>query len=289
MRKTVSLLVIWAGLAVWPALAQDKHCLWKAQAGGAPVYLLGSVHVLSEAQYPLPQAIEDAYATCDQLVLEMNLDSAATPAAMMLVMSKVRLPEGQSLKVLLGPETWQKARDAAQPLGVNLESLDGFQPWYVSTLMTMAALGKHGFSPQYGLDMHFFDRAKKDAKTIDALETVAFQMNLFASLGDTLQSAFMQESLDELGMMETEFDRLVGHWSAGRSDSLEAMLLQGFTREPAFYQSFLVARNEAWLPRVQSMLQGDVPTLVVVGAAHLVGRDGLVTRLRDLGVQVEQL
>ena len=288
MKKTISILLILAVLAT-PALAQDHHCLWKAQAGGAPVYLLGSVHVLSEDQYPLPQVIEDAYAASSRLVLELNLDSAATPAALALVMSKVRLPQGQSLKKVLGPETWQKASDAAQPLGVNLESLDGFQPWYASTLLTMAALNKHGFSPQYGLDVHFFGQAKSDGKPIDALETVAFQMNLFASLGDTLQSAFMEESLDELALMDTEFDRLVGHWSAGRADSLEAMLLEGFTREPAFYQSFLVARNQAWLPRIQALLKGDVPTLVVVGAAHLVGRDGLVARLRELGVAVEQL
>ena len=60
---------------------------------------------------------------------------------------------------------------------------------------------------------------------------------------------------------------------------------------PDLYQRLNVARNEAWLPRVRALLddQAEDDALVVVGALHLVGEDGLVRRLREAGYTVERL
>jgi uncharacterized protein len=47
-------------------------------------------------------------------------------------------------------------------------------------------------------------------------------------------------------------------------------------------------RNRRWLPQIEKLLaQGD-NALVVVGAAHLVGKDGVIELLRDRGYTVEQ-
>jgi len=269
--------------------AQDRHCLWKAQAGGAPVYLMGSVHVLSEAEYPLPEVMTAAFDASEQVFFEMHFDSVATPQAAALMMSRVQLPEGQSLKSLLDAETWQRAEKLAADLGMNLESLNGYQPWFVASSLMMASLGRSGFNPQYGLDMHFFGRAKEAGKAIAGLETLAFQLGLFSGLADSLQGSLMRQTLDELAVMDTAFNRLVGHWKTGAADSLEALLLKGFADDPAFYEAFLVKRNLSWLPKVEALLAGDVPAVVIVGAAHLVGEDGVVAMLRSRGVTVEQL
>lgn len=269
--------------------AQDRHCLWKAQAGGAPVYLMGSVHVLSEAEYPLPEVMEQAFNQSEKVYFEMHFDSVATPQAAALMMSRVQLPAGQSLKSLMDGETWQRAEKLAADLGMNLERMNGYQPWFVASSLMMASLGRHGFNPQYGLDMHFFGRAKEEGKAIAGLETLAFQLGLFSGLADSMQSSLMRQTLDELAVIDTEFDRLVGLWKTGAADSLEALLLKGFAEDPAFYEAFLVKRNQSWMPTIQGLLQGDVPAVVVVGAAHLVGEHGVVALLRSRGVTVEQL
>ncbi|MCK5146444.1 TraB/GumN family protein [bacterium] len=283
-------LSLWlAALSFTVGFAQDKHCLWKVQGDNAPIYLLGSVHVLSEAQYPLAQVIEDAYTASSQIFFEMNLDSVTTPKAAALMMSKIQLPEGHTLRSLLDNATWQRLQKATGDLGISIDGFKNCQPWFVASNLMMTALGRHGFNPTYGLDMYFFQQSKRDGKTIKGLETLAFQLDLFSELGDSLQSAFIAQTLDELQLIETAFGRIVRHWETGQIDSLEALLLEGFSEEPEFYEAFLKKRNVAWLPEIETLLKSDIPTLVVVGTAHLVGKDGVVAMLRDKGVSVEQL
>ena len=49
-------------------------------------------------------------------------------------------------------------------------------------------------------------------------------------------------------------------------------------------------RNNAWLPALRQWLQpGRGNTLVVVGALHLLGSDGVVEKLRAQGYKVERI
>ncbi|RZA05451.1 MAG: TraB/GumN family protein, partial [Proteobacteria bacterium] len=56
-------------------------------------------------------------------------------------------------------------------------------------------------------------------------------------------------------------------------------------------QRINVARNDAWLPKLQKRLTdpGKDDTLVVVGALHLLGTDGVVEKLRAKGYKVERI
>ena len=50
-----------------------------------------------------------------------------------------------------------------------------------------------------------------------------------------------------------------------------------------------VQRNDAWLPKLERTLARDDDALVVVGALHLLGEDGIVEKLRAKGYQVERI
>ena len=45
----------------------------------------------------------------------------------------------------------------------------------------------------------------------------------------------------------------------------------------------LGARNRQWLPKIEALLNEDRDYLVVVGALHFVGRDGLLALLKSHG------
>ena len=55
------------------------------------------------------------------------------------------------------------------------------------------------------------------------------------------------------------------------------------------YQRLLVDRNKAWLPKIEALFSRSGHAIVVVGAAHLVGPDGVVAMLKAKGYTVEQL
>ena len=69
------------------------------------------------------------------------------------------------------------------------------------------------------------------------------------------------------------------------------MALEMKQQYPGLYQRINVARNDAWVPRIAQRLDtaGTDDTLVVVGALHLLGTDGVVEKLRAKGYKVERV
>ena len=66
-------------------------------------------------------------------------------------------------------------------------------------------------------------------------------------------------------------------------------MLKDLQQEPQLYQRLLVERNRNWLPKLDALFARKGRTMVVVGAAHLVGPDGLLAMFRAKGYTVEQL
>ena len=53
--------------------------------------------------------------------------------------------------------------------------------------------------------------------------------------------------------------------------------------ELSVYDALLGARNRKWLPKIEALLQEEKDYLVVVGALHYVGKDGLLALLSKDG------
>jgi hypothetical protein len=69
---------------------------------------------------------------------------------------------------------------------------------------------------------------------------------------------------------------------------VERIVLSELKQEPLLYQRLLVERNRNWIPKIEALFARPRPAFVVVGAAHLVGPDGLIALLRAKGYTVEQ-
>ena len=62
----------------------------------------------------------------------------------------------------------------------------------------------------------------------------------------------------------------------------------GMVEFPEIHQKVLVERNRRWLPEIEKSLEQASEALIVVGAAHLVGSDGIIEMLKTKGYSVEQ-
>ncbi len=76
---------------------------------------------------------------------------------------------------------------------------------------------------------------------------------------------------------------LADAWKAGDAPTVERIVLQELRKEPGMYQRLLVDRNKDWLPKIEALFARKGRTFVVVGAAHLVGSDGLLAMLKAKG------
>lgn len=282
-------IAIVAVLAVLPVQAQGKHFLWKVEApGGAVAYLLGSLHVLTADSYPLPAAIEKAFAESKTLVEEVDLDEISDPMAMMGALAKAMLTDGQTLDKIIAPSTYADVKKRAEDVGLPMLALDRMKPWLVAVTLMAPTLQAAGFKPEFGVDRHFFDRATARGMKRQALETVAYQLDRFDAMPVPVQEALLKTTIADLDTQVNDVKQMVRAWSAGDAAAVEKLTLTSFKDSPELYKRLLVERNENWVPHVEKCLAGNAGCFIVVGAAHLVGRDGLPALLAKKGMKVTQ-
>ena len=70
---------------------------------------------------------------------------------------------------------------------------------------------------------------------------------------------------------------------------MEELYIKDLRLYPKLYQTLIVDRNNKWVRNIEGYLNGSGNTMVVVGAAHLVGADGLINLLRKRGYKVVKL
>ncbi len=264
-----------------------RHFLWAVSDDDNTVYLLGSFHLLRPEVYPLPAAIEAAYADAEALAFELDLDTLQAQASALV--RRGMLPAGTTLADVVAPATAARLDSAAVALGLPAGVFAPVKPWLAAMTVTTLAVQRGGYRVAAGLDQHFFARARTDGKPRRALETLDAQLDALDGLPAADQDAFLQTTLDELDGAVATLDRLTAAWQEGDAAALEAEAFGQRDRYSAFYAGLLDARNRAWLPQVEALLTGsDDDALVVVGAGHLIGEAGLVALLRARGHVVEQ-
>jgi uncharacterized protein len=268
--------------------AQGKSFLWRVHSDKSNFYILGSVHVLKRENYPLNQTIEKAFDSTQKLVLEIDLKSEDAAAVQRVALEK-GINRDRTLQQNVSPETYSLAEKRAQELGIDIQALSLLKPWVVALTMTALQLQKLGFDPNYGVDRYLAERAVKSGKTMVGLETVAFQIGLIDQLPERDQEAMLQQSLKEMDLLDRGLDQIVRAWSTGDVTTLEGLLLSGMREYPAVHQAIIVDRNRRWLPRIEKMIEQGESALIAVGAAHLIGKDGVIELLRARGYTVEQM
>jgi uncharacterized protein YbaP (TraB family) len=269
--------------------AAGRSFLWKVTRGESIVYLVGSVHLLSKDYYPLSPALEAAFLQSDLLVEELDLGEMYASDSQLQLLARGLLPAGQTLDAVLTPSTYQLVGDRAAGLGLPLEPLARFKPWALALTLLGLEWQKAGFDATLGLDRHFYDRARADGKEVRGLETLDFQIAFFDGMTMEEQDRLLASTLKELETQKALVTRLADAWKAGDAPTVERIVLQDLRQEPRMYQRLLVDRNRAWLPQIDALFARPGRAFVVVGAAHLVGPDGLLELLRAKGYAIEQL
>ena len=245
--------------------------------------LYGSVHLGRPDLYPLPREIDAAYGSADRLAVEMDLSDPEVSERMGAeLMSLGRLPDGQSLQTLL-PERFEELKQGLGRLNIPVVLVQNMTPFMVAMTYTVAEMMSAGWNPELGIDKHFLDRARADGKEIVELEGLERQLATFRDMEMDTQLAMLEGTLDMAGATHAWTEKA---WEALRVGDDRALLTLRYLEESddddyAEYERVLLGdRNEEMAAKIaEHVLAGDDVMLVVVGALHLPGEDGLVTLL----------
>ncbi len=282
--------LVFAASATDPARAQaPKHnFLWKVQSKTGVLYLAGSVHALTPDIYPLDPAFQKAFDASGALVEEISLADADTVSALPLLMAKGMYRDGRTFDQVVSKETAALVAERLKVMPGVADLIKPLKPWVITLLLTAVQMQQSGLDASLGLDKHFFDKATASRKEVIALETAESQLDLFDTMPDGVQEQMLRSTLNDLNAGDAELKSMVASWRRGDAAGIEKILLGGFNSLPGAYQALLVNRNRNWLPQLDACLTRATPCFVVVGAAHLVGPDGLLALLAKKGYRLEQ-
>lgn len=269
--------------------AGQKNFMWKVRSKTATVYLLGSIHYMKKEAYPLNIVIEDAFSKSNVLAVEANVNDPDKLYFSRLI-DQAFYPGEDTLEKHVSRQTYELVTRAFDKYGLPAEILAKERPWFLALTLTALELLKSGYDPQYGVDMHFLTKAGE--KKIVELESLEQQVTLLSGFSDAEQEAFLVHTIKELDSMSAESDILMRTWKTGDASGLESILSKSAGSDQgmaAVYEKILYARNRSMASRVEGLLRSNDTCFVVVGAAHLVGKRGIVELLRTKGYSVEQM
>jgi uncharacterized protein YbaP (TraB family) len=277
-----------AGTASAQTSSAAKHFLWTVRSGANMLYLAGSVHALSADAYPLPGVFEKAFDASGTLVEELNLAEAESLSAAPMLLAKGMYSDGRTFDTVVSKETAALVSERFKQTGLPMEMFRPMKPWMVMLMLTALEAQKAGLEASLGLDKYFYDKATAAKKPVVGLETAEFQIDRFDKMPDTLQEQMLRSSLMEIDTQGNELKGMIAAWKRGDTAALEKTVRSSFVAYPAAYASLIVERNRNWIPELEKCFSRPKPCFVVVGAAHMVGPDGLLALLRQKGYKIEQ-
>jgi hypothetical protein len=288
VAATVKLFFLFVFFSGGELSAQDKTFLWKVESERNSVYILGSIHLLNKDSYPLHRKLQEAFDKSNKLVLEIDLNGVSTEKIRKLALVKGMISDGAALPQKISKETYEIVVKRAMDLGLEERMIRPFKPWFVAMTMAAMKLEKLGFSASLGVDRYLAQQARQGDKPTAGLETAEFQIGFFDQFSDRLQELLLRQTVDDMDHLEKSVDQIVRAWKNGDTGAMENLLLAAMRAYPEIHQKIIDDRNHRWLPQIENILSSGENALIVVGAAHLVGKAGVIELLRGRGYKVEQ-
>ncbi len=281
--------------AAWASFAEDKpktdgpSSVWIAEKDGNRIYLAGTIHLLREKDYPLPDVFEQAYIDSKKMVYELPPGSDGGNEVAQRMQKMGSFPGKDDLSSHIAPDTLKQVLSWAEKKKIPAATINGYRPWYLSLIIASLEYQALGAVSDRGLDTWFEKRATKDGKSGVGLETVEYQLGLFSGLSDKLQEQLLLQTLDEAVSMQKNYDELLAAWRSGNLVKLQEIMFRDADKFPELIEDFLHKRNQAWIDPIMQHLTDGGHVMVLIGAGHLGGKAGVLELLKAKGCTIRQL
>ena len=181
-------------------------------------------------------------------------------------------------------KTYKALADYVASTGLMIEALNQFKPPMVMITLLMSELQRLGMADT-GVDNYFNTKALGDGKTLAELESVDTQLDFIENMAKGQENEMILSTIEEMKGLRSTMVGMKKAWRNGDAKKLEEISIIPMKAEfPGLYQSLLVDRNKAWIPKIEAFLATPEVEFVLVGALHLVSNDGVISKLRKLGL-----
>ena len=253
--------------------------------GGKHGYLFGTVHALPDGTSWRGPAIDSAFAKSDMLVVEVNLPQAE-PRMGAVFERLAKSPGLPPLRERVDPAYRRPLQRVLAGKGLDNADFTSMESWAAALLIAQAYQVGSGAN---GADQVLLESAGK--KPIVELEGLEYQLGLFDALPQSEQRDLLEAVIDEIDRADVQAlaDQRLNAWLSGDADGLAGEIDSGLLADPELRHGLLVKRNQDWAGKIEKLLKGGSHPFVAVGAAHVIGPEGLAALLEARGYTVKRL
>ncbi len=264
--------------------------LWKVSDEDTTVWLFGSFHILPpQLEWRTPE-FEAAFAQSETVFLELPIGPETEAEVGRIAMKLGFSPSDRASGVVLAGPDWKRLKEGAARFNIPESAVRPMRPWFASVVLSVQAIVAEGFDPESGVDKRVAAEAAAAGKALDSFETPAQQLGFFADLDPQTERNLLIATLDELADGPMALAGLFNAWADGDAAAIDREI-NGRLRDemPTLYDILIVQRNTAWTERLDEVMDEPGVVMVVVGAGHLAGADGVPVMLAARGFDVEQV
>lgn len=259
--------------------------LWKVADKDTTIYLFGTIHFLPTDVEWFDGRIEKALGSSSELVTEIDSDKDYQITELMA--QNGFLPAGQSLRDRLNKADRVEFEALLVSLGIPIEQFDRYKPWSAGLFLSVLMTRLSGFDPEKGVEQ-VIDAKAPPGIPHTALESIEFQVDLFNSLPEAQQLAYLNQVVSSAGTLKQSLDAMLNSWLAGDAEAL-AKLVNAEESDPALYKRMLVDRNADWAVWIKERLNQPGTVFVAVGAGHLAGKGSVQDQLKAIGIKSKRV
>lgn len=270
-------------------LCLSASSVWVAEKDGSKVFIGGTVHMLSEQDYPLPDAYMTAYKQADELLFETDIESLSSMSTQMKIVQQLSYQDGRTIDDDLTPETMAKLEQHFASRGVPLSMFKSYKPGFIGMTITAIEMQILGVTAK-GVDEYFKTMAKKDNKPVSWFESVEDQVGFVIGMADGNENELINYFIDSVSDTKTTWDAMLVQWRAGDMEGLNEDFLLPLEKEHSQMNEVLItSRNEKWIPQIESLFADNDTEFVLVGTLHLAGDNGVLNLLEKSGYAVSKV
>ncbi|HEX6603254.1 MAG TPA: TraB/GumN family protein [Sphingomicrobium sp.] len=251
-----------AQAAPQPAAEHASPAMFVVRDNDTTIYIFGTFHALDGRGEWFKDKVRDAFENSGELVLETVI------------------PEGPiKVKPVFGARALPVTPSAS---------------FLATTRMAIDAGKSQGMQVGNGADMVLRHVAEAQGKAVEGLETLELQLNMFTRMPAAETAAAPKpgqpvEVGDPMQNLSKAMAEMQTAWKHGDQSVFVRMLGQLEHSAPDTYRVMFTERNARWADWIAGRMQTPGVVFVAVGAGHLAGKDSVLVRLAEQGIESTRL
>jgi len=261
---------------------------WKLADADTTIYLYGTFHLLPPStQWQTPEFL-NALNSSDTVYFEIDLEDENLEAIQQIIIQDAMFKGGETLNDVMTESQRKKFAKLAKADNLSVENLQYLKPWFLSMQLQVNSITQAGYDAEKGVEMVIGDLVEASDVKFGSLETIEDQIT-------AMKAGTMEEQIEVL-LFSMEFEDqmidgtnvLMEEWADGDIAGLTALIddpeLSG---SQEMHDAMLLNRNRKWIPEIEAILDEPGTKFIVVGAAHLIGKDSVLKMLENKGYEIE--